>query len=170
MMKVSNKGNVIIKQWSSSPPLFSGVDISADEVYNLVDGVVIQVSNDYVGRHTIDVQFNRYVVIRYSNISKCNVNTNDRILSGKVIGIADRFVHVEYLTTTKVSPVYPVRIGKVTYYKDNPNSLLEGEISLERSGVYDIEVSVNNEYVPMKFSSLQNREFSNIGGETYVEF
>lgn len=170
MMNVSNKGNKVLKQWSSSTPLFSGIDISADDVYNLADGVVIQVSRDFEGKYTVDVQFNASVVLRYSNIISCNVSANSKVLTKSILGKADCYIHLEYLKAEKSYPVYPVRIGKTTYYKHNPGAFLNGEDLLNRSGMYGIEVSVSNEYVPMKFTRIQDKEFSNIGGETYVEF
>lgn len=129
----------------------SGLDITADtsskqdmNAYSFSSGVVIQVGEDEDGTYSVTIQYDVVNSLRYMHIKKVNVSEGDIISIGDEVGTYNRYFHFEYVSTNKGDSIWYVRVGTITYYKHNPELVLNGEILLD-NGIEDI-VLYENEF------------------------
>lgn len=111
--------NKCINVWSDSKPYHTGIDVITDGVYSLSTGVVITVG--YNDTYSVVVQYNASICFRYDNLKSCDSKIGDYIQAGSRLGIADKFVHFEYLT--KAISKWSVRVHSGIWYKTNPEQL-----------------------------------------------
>ena len=102
----------------------TGCDIIASEVYSACFGVVIQVG--HTTQYTVTVQYDANSCVRYANLTDVDVSPGEPITTGRLIGHADEFVRVEYATQSTEFTRWPVHIGTETYYKVDPESIVDG--------------------------------------------
>lgn len=107
-----------------------GVDLNVDEVRAISSGVVLSIYNESKKLHGVAIQYDQNTVFRYMHLKSVLVNVGDAVPKGFRIGIADKYVHVEYLNHTAVKYQPPTRIGSVSYYKHDPTPYLDRTISL----------------------------------------
>lgn len=97
----------------------TGIDLYAENVYSLCSGVVTHVGTD--GNHyAVTVQYDGEISLRYLHLKSISVVAGQTVQQGFGIGVADKYVHLEYATKTKGDSIWSVRIGTQTYYKHNP--------------------------------------------------
>ena len=108
----------------------TGIDISGESIYSYRSGVVTQIGTTSDNLYTIVIQYTANVSLRYANLSSVFVSEGDVIQQGQYIGIAKKFVHFEYLTAEQGTSRWPVRVDKLTYYKQNPEQLFDGTVNL----------------------------------------
>lgn len=101
--------------------LHSGTDIKATNVYSVCPGTVM-IANKYENHYIVVVQYNLGSCMMYHHLKSITVKVNDQIQLSDKIGVADRWVHVCYLT--QQSSIWPVRVLDRTYYKHNPAEIL----------------------------------------------
>ena len=100
----------------------TGIDLYADNVYSLCSGVVTNVGSD--GKYyAVTVQYDGNISLRYLHLRSVSVKAGQTVQQGFSIGVADKYVHFEYVTRTKGDSIWPVRIGTETYYKHDPLEL-----------------------------------------------
>lgn len=119
--------NIRSKDYVRYRGLHTGLDIKADKVISYSPGVVIQVIKS-LKYFLVTIQYSVDTILRYDHLKEAIVQVGDIVNSNSVIGIADRFVHFEYISTERLNSIWPVRIGKVTYFKQNPEGILDGTI------------------------------------------
>lgn len=105
----------------------SGIDLYADIVYSLSSGVVTNVGSDDK-YYAVTVQYNAFASLRYLHLESIFVKSGQIVQQGFSIGIADKYVHFEYVTKEKRDSNWPVRIGTETYYKHDPLDMIGGGI------------------------------------------
>lgn len=118
---------VVSKGWEPTGlHIHTGVDINIVSIHSVCRGVVIYVGADlYETGLSIVIQYDVNQCVRYGHLKSVGVAVGQLITTGQVIGVADKFVHLEYLNTTAPEfNVFPLRIGKVTYYKYDPTGLV----------------------------------------------
>lgn len=140
---IKNEDSLIMKKWSSIKPYHTGLDILATTVYSICKGVVLFVGKDEDNKYVVSVQVNNTQCVRYGNLKEVSVIAG-QLVDAHVIGTADQHVHFEYCTTDLSGSIWPVRLGKVTYYKHNPYSVISGEISLDSTSAYSTLSSQTN--------------------------
>lgn len=118
----------IITPWSSK---HLGVDVRADDVCTMCDGVVISVFKDGDGLFGVTIQFDGEYLFRYMHLKEINVGLNDAIQMRYRIGHASKYVHVELLSKSKGDRHYPVRVGSMTYYKQDPTKYITKELFMK---------------------------------------
>ena len=121
---IDNENHSWFKQYGG---YHTGVDIEGLEIYSYQSGVVTQIGNMDNNLYAIVVQYTASTSLRYANMSSLFVKQGDVISQGQLIGIAKKFVHFEYLTRDKGTSEWSVRVGSITYFKQNPE-LIIGEI------------------------------------------
>lgn len=105
-----------------------GVDLKCDKVYSQFPGQVAYVGQD-LGNYCVAVMYNVSNYFMYKHLKSVNVSEGDRVDTSQLLGVANKYVHVDYLTL--VTSKWPVRIYNSTYYKHDPTTILtEGYESL----------------------------------------
>ena len=134
----------IVKRWPES----SGIDILADSVYSICEGVVVFVGSSLDRTYVVNVQIDSNQFIRYYNLKSEAVSPNQVLKKGDKIGVANKVVRVEYCTK-EPSGSNPVRIGTSEYYKHDPYPIFSGQQQLTTLGISAYERAVSgNTYDP----------------------
>ena len=151
----------IRREWPEIP----GVEYYTDDVKAAADGTVLYIGKQN-GLYVVTVQCNANECLRYCNLKTCDVDLNDSITEGSVIGIANKYVCIEYCTTGNKNR-YVVRIYNKTYFKQNPMDILEGKYDVLPYKPRNI-ISGTKKYIQLTPS--QQSEFGNSRGDNIVEF
>lgn len=109
----------------------SGIDITAETVYSYASGVVLQVGADEQFK-AITIQYSSNIILRYLHMDNVLVKPGQVVYSGQEIGTAHKYVHFEYASRVQGTSMWPVRIGAITYYKQNPELVIDGIISCNK--------------------------------------
>lgn len=119
--------NIRSQEYKQYKKFHTGLDIQADKVYNYAPGAVIQIG--YTGVHyVVTVQYSAEISLRYDHLKKVDVEEGQILHPGMLIGLADRYVHFEYISTNQENSKWPVRIGPITYFKHNPQLVFDGTV------------------------------------------
>lgn len=105
----------------------TGLDLYANQVYSFTSGVVTSIGKDK-SHYAVTVQYDAQTSLRYLHLKTVSIGAGQIVQQGFNIGIADKYVHFEYVTKNKEDSLWPVRIGTETYYKHNPLDIIGGEI------------------------------------------
>ena len=122
----------------SNDIIHSGVDIEyTGKIYSICEGVVIFKSSPVNNKDNfIVIQYNKYICIRMSNLTEINVNLGDALPRNTIIGQCESYLHFEYLTTYDIYPSIPsVKVGYQTYYRNDPQLIIDGSVLLSDSNV-----------------------------------
>lgn len=120
--------------------LHSGIDISCNVIYAPCNCVILS-TNKVDTFDAIILQYSASICLRFTHLKSVVVQPGNLILADTKLGVADSYVHVEYLdTSVGTIPDWVVRIGPLQLYKHNPISMLDGTF------VYDNEVQLQNDY------------------------
>ena len=132
--------------------MHTGIDVEGYEIYAYCSGVVLAIGNDKE-YNMVSVQYDKNVILRYGNLKTVSVSVGEIIYTPTLIGYADRYLHFEYASTKKEDSVWVVRIGAKTYYKHNPELILDGTVYTDGAKTkvvqYDIDpdMEIMYEYV-----------------------
>lgn len=117
--------------------LHSGIDILCDKAYSICKGVVAYVGQDMDNNtYSVTIQYNSEESIRYCNLKSSEVGRGDIIERDQLIGYTDNHLHFEYVTRTQRESIWPVRISKFQYYKQDPEDYASGKAILPDSIYY----------------------------------
>lgn len=122
----------------------TGCDIAASTVYSICSGVIVQVGKDSK-HHVATIQYNRNICIRYTNLSEVSCEAGELIQSGDIVGIADKYTRVECIMRDSDFKLWPVRIGKIQYYKVDPEPYVDGSVLLQDSGMSSVTFVSDND-------------------------
>ena len=104
--------------------IYTGTDITADNVYSYASGTVLTVSKEDLLHYCITIQYDVFNILRYNNLKTVAVGAGETVQNGSLIGTADRFLRFEYATKEQGSSKWPVRVGTQTYWKQDPERLI----------------------------------------------
>lgn len=107
----------------------TGVDILSKEVYSIVDGVVLQIGKTHT-TYSVTIQYDSDIVFRYNSLNSINVVEGQIINQSELVGQCDKFCRFEYASRERSGSIWPVRIGEITYYKHDPEPILDGKIDI----------------------------------------
>ena len=107
----------------------TGVDLKATSVFTICPCVCTYIGRDEYDKNVVIVQYDAYRSFRYANLESVSVSQGSALTTGTQLGIADKFVHFELLTRDE--SMWPVRVWREDYYKQNPMEYVRGEIGLE---------------------------------------
>ena len=111
----------VLHSWTpTDPEIYTGTDITADQVFSYASGTVVAVGKEDLLHYCVSVQYDVFNILRYSNLKSVSVGAGDTIQNSALIGTADKFLRFEYATKQQGSSKWPVRIGTQTYWKQDP--------------------------------------------------
>ena len=125
----ANSSSDIISGWKSTIPYHTSIDVKTDNVYNISNGVVIEVVYDK--HYIVNVQLSSEYSVRYSHLLSTNVKAGDLVASEDLIGKANKYVSVELCQFSQSSGLFPVYINTLKYYKIDPTDYLLKDAELE---------------------------------------
>lgn len=147
--------------------LVTSAIIKTTSVYAPYTCVVLYVSLSSANSYTVIIQYDADKLFKFSGLSKVNVNEGDIVHFDTLIGIAEHEVKFEYLTSIKRTSEFPVRVNKYTYFKQDPNPVLQldqGIVDARRKGIQLGYVPSNKELV---WTSAMLEEFNDGRGDYY---
>ena len=113
-----------------------GIDLIADQVYCPCYGVAIY-TGLIDGLPSCTVQYSNNICLRFTHLSEVQVNAGDLIVASQVIGLADEYVHFEYLTSEATTPAFRVffNASQTSYYlyKHDPMLVLLGNVQFDNT-------------------------------------
>ena len=128
------------KEYYKHDTLHTGIDILGNRAYSYSTGVVVAIAIQ-IDRMTVTIQFDAKTLFRYANLRSCDLNLGDIVSAGDRVGTCKGHLHFEYCTTETKS-LFPVHIGDMTYFKQNPLPVLLGDVKLAANDYS--KVTVNN--------------------------
>ena len=113
----------------------TGIDIKASEIYAPCRGVIIQACK-FEGKWSAVLQYSQHISLRFTNFKELNVHAGEIISTNQILGIADEYIHFEYLTTEENNPSYVVRIPpNCILWKHDPRLVLDKNIIFDESDI-----------------------------------
>lgn len=119
--------------------LHTGVSIPAKRVYSYSQGVVVSCGVQ-ADKYFITIQYDGYTLFRYCNLKSIGVSVGDIVDAGDRLGTVSGQFRFEYCTS-KDESLFPVRIGDITYYKQNPELVFSGNVDLNANDWSAVEVN-----------------------------
>lgn len=163
---ITNKNSTILRKWIVGSKNHTGLDIECSEVHSICDGVVIQCGQSTNKTFSCIVQYSSKQCVKYSNLNMLSVNAGQIVESGQYIGSCKQYVHFEYLITVQSNPVFPVRVGTQTYFKVDPQCIVDGSIVLSGSGLKNITyIDRNSSIMNINITDSMNLEFTGNRGD-----
>ena len=124
----------VLKTWSDNQAqgYFTGVMLYACEVFSICDGVIVQIEKSHSNRSVVTVQYSSNLYVRYLNISSDSLTSTEgkTIEEGQLIGEAYNNKLIFEVCSTSGNKLWPVRIGKYTFYKTDPMPYLVDSASV----------------------------------------
>lgn len=161
---ITNKNSKIDSTYGiTDKNLHTGIDIQhTGSVLSICEGVVIFVGQSFNMKGiTAVIQYSTTQCVRYSNLSSCFVLSGSIIKRGVVIGECEDNIHFEYLTTSVSYIPECVRIGSVTYYRHDPQCIIDGSVLLSDSGIDKLTVVTSDTILPdVEMTPEMNAEFN----------
>ena len=112
-----------------------GSEIYADAIYSPCRCVVTDLLkyNDHLG---LIIQYSENISFRFLHMKEIVVKESNTIITGQLLGYADKYVHVEYLTSEVAQVGLQVTIPPdICLYKHNPEFILNGQIRFDESPI-----------------------------------
>lgn len=159
---VTKKVSDIVNIWRTDPEVFTGVEIRTIDVFSICTGRVIEILNNS-GIYIVTVQFSSKLCFRYCNLKSVVYSTNSIVRKGSLIGKAHDTVKVECITTSE--SIWPVRVGSLTYYKEDPMKYISGETECLSTLTARVIADKNTEWPQFVFDKYTDAEFRNGRGE-----
>lgn len=103
----------------------TGLDLYTNQVYSFASGIVISIGKNK-SHYAVTVQYDAQASLRYLHLRTVSIGVGQIVQQGFNLGMADRYVHFEYITKNRDDSLWPVRIGTETYYKHNPLDMIGG--------------------------------------------
>ncbi len=152
---ITKTNSEILRKWKEIIPFYTGVDIKANEIYSVCTGVVIE-KDKYKDvltlpkraaqeLYVITIQYDSNTCVRYLHLKESAVGIGDLIMTGQLLGKAQKYVTIEYATNEKSK--WPVRISDTEYYKHNPIGVITGEIELPDISVIKEDTDISTQTI-----------------------
>ena len=111
----------------------TGIDLYADTIYAPCKGVIIQ-SCMYESNLSIVLQYSEHISLRFSNLKEVFIKPGQLITTNMPLGLADKYVHFEYLTVEPTDLNYTIKIPpNYTLWKHDPRLILNKNIIFDES-------------------------------------
>lgn len=172
---ITNKNSKISSNYGiKDKNLHTGVDIEyTGSVLSICEGVVLFVGQSFNMKGiTVVIQYSTTQCVRYSNLSECFVSSGSTVQRAVVIGECEGSIHFEYLTTSASEVPECVRIGSVTYYRHDPQCIIDGSVLLSDSGIDKLTIVTESTELPdVEMTPAMEDEFGgNNRGEILEQF
>ncbi len=110
------------QEYKKTRQFYTGVDLTATDVYSAYQGTVVLIGKDEHGQNVI-VQTGSSFCINYSHMTNIDVRAGQQISARDRLGLANKYVHVELLQSAQ--SYWPVRISSATWYKHDPQPIFD---------------------------------------------
>lgn len=160
----------VIKEWAGDnssieeQQCFTGMMISASELFSVSDGIVVAVENNDEYKCQVTIQYSNNIYFRYLNLSNVSLKITQVVKQHDKIGDCINNTGIfEYITATQSK--WPVAINGNKLFKNNPMSAIAVEAFLVfNNRIEDVtDISFNNTEIDL--SQAMNEEFSNNRGD-----
>lgn len=160
----------VIKDWAGDntsieeQECFTGMMISASELFSVSDGIVIAVEDNDEYKCQVTVQYSNNIYFRYLNVSNVSLKITQVVKQHDKIGDCIKNIGViEYITATQSN--WPVAINGNKLFKNNPISAISmQEFLVFNNRIEDVtDTSFNN--TELDLSEAMDEEFSNNRGD-----
>lgn len=160
----------VIKEWAGDnisieeQQCFTGMMISASELFSVSDGIVIAVEDNDEYKCQVTIQYSNNIYFRYLNVSNVALKITQVVKQHDKIGDCIKNVGVfEYLTATRSN--WPVAINGNKLFKNNPLSAIsQQEFLVFNKRIEDVtDTSFNN--TELDLADSMDQEFSNNRGD-----
>ena len=122
---------------TSSQIFHTGVDILADEIYTTCKGVCIY--NGLIDEQpSCTIQYSQNICLRFSHLKEVSVEQGQLVSYNQQIGLADKYVHFEYLTSERSYPYFRVFFNanqSYFMYKHDPMLVLSGNTVFDNTDI-----------------------------------
>lgn len=137
---ITHENSEILKYYgvtSSGTSYHTGVDIEGTNIYCPCKGVCI--FNGLIeNKPSCTVQYSNNICLRFTHLKEVNVNEGQLVEYDSIIGIADKYVHFEYLTSENTYPHFRVFFNAQNsyfMYKHDPMLVLSGNTGFDNHPV-----------------------------------
>lgn len=132
---ITHKDSLVTKTYRDLPnnQYHTGIDLTADDVYCPMYGVVIYVSkSDEDNHYSVIIQYSGNISLRFAHLINTNYQVGDLIEKDKIIGKADQYVHFEYLTSEVNDPALRIYCYQnLDLYKHDPTLVLDKIVAFQ---------------------------------------
>lgn len=125
---ITDSSAYIVEEYTDYHPY---ILLHTKNIYSVCPGIVVlKGSSNRRGsdRYKVIIQYDNEHYFGYGNLTNVSVEVGDRVDYGDIIGSntsSIKEISFEYYTIDKSKyPVYPVRIGNNTFYKQNPTRFM----------------------------------------------
>lgn len=160
----------VIKEWAGDKEsiqeqeCFTGMMVSASELFSVSDGIVIAVEDNDEYKCQVTIQYSNNIYFRYLNVSNVSLKITQVVKQHDKIGdcVKNRGV-LEYITSAKSN--WPVAINGNKLFKNNPMTAVSlQELLVFNNRIEDVtDTSFNNSEINL--SEAMTEEFSNSRGD-----
>lgn len=160
----------VIKDWAGDntsieeQECFTGMMISASELFSVSDGIVIAVEDNDEYKCQVTIQYSNNIYFRYLNLSNVSLKITQVVKQHDKIGDCINNVGVfEYITATQSNWLVAINGNKL--FKNNPMSAISmQEFLVFNNRIEDVtDTSFNNTDIDL--SESMDEEFSNNRGD-----
>lgn len=127
--------------------------------------VVLYVNKGMDSKYTVILQYDANTLFKFSELHSIRVKEGQTVDCNFIIGTAKGGVKFEYLTAKKYDSHSPVRVNKVTYYKQNPKTILELMLPTTDPGKLGVVFGHYDPDHQVKWTSDMLKEFKNGKGD-----
>lgn len=143
---LTHENSAELNTWSSKPPYYTGIRLSASSAYTPCDCVVVYVGQSDNKTMTVIIQYDSNIALKYDNLFTCEVSQGDALEEGSLIGRCNKYLHFELLTSVALNSEWDVKVGSLTYYKQNPQMIAEGKFTFDSDVTsYKVATSIIDE-------------------------
>lgn len=128
---ITHQNSKILKEYdvaAGTKVYHTGIDIEASDIYSPCYGVCIY--NGLVdGQPSCTIQYSQNICLRYTHLKEVFVSAGSLVEYNQKIGLADKYVHFENLTSERAYPYFRVFFNSdksYFMYKHDPMLILSG--------------------------------------------
>lgn len=154
-----NSSSLIKNSWSLNKPYCCGIDIICSKAFSISTGQIVYIGTDG-STYTVNIKVNNNEIIRYCNIVKLGdkIIPSHYVQEGDLVGIPDKYLTFEYVTRWKGTSLFPVHINKLTYYKQNPQDIIDGSYVIPP--IVTLQYGADADTQKVEYTEEQKEEFT----------
>jgi murein DD-endopeptidase MepM/ murein hydrolase activator NlpD len=122
------------EEFKKTREFYTGTDLECSNVYSAYNGTAVLVGDDELGKCVI-VQTGSSFCIAYKHLADTDIRSGQYLDKGTFIGSANKYVHVELLQQS--TSIWPVRIGAVTWFKNDTAQIFDHSLVVVDNTIYD---------------------------------
>jgi len=121
-LESATPSSCIVKYYSDIVPYHTSIDIKVTGIYNLCEGLVVDVGYQEENLKYVCVKMSNDCVFRYGHLKETYFNEDARIRPGELIGLAQRYASFEYLSLS--TSKFPSYVDRYKFYIQDPSDII----------------------------------------------